>query len=146
MILYCDPKGRRALLRIPSTVGRRVCLCWAKSKPKGPKGSSGLVSRLTAAQRWTDTAFSRTRSALGAAVGLSALEGNSERFKIQGPESGLGFSYKSLKLLNYSLPAGQRHTYRSQLPLAEPAPWTRIWGCPEGGMFFRSFRFFELPP
>jgi len=28
----------RALLRIPSTIGRSVCLCWAKSKPKGPKG------------------------------------------------------------------------------------------------------------
>jgi len=25
------------LLRIPSTEGRSVCLCWAKSKPKGPK-------------------------------------------------------------------------------------------------------------
>ena len=36
-ILYCDPKGRRALLRVPSTVGRSVCLCWALSKPKGPK-------------------------------------------------------------------------------------------------------------
>ena len=28
-ILYCNPKGRRALLRVPSTVGRSVCLCWA---------------------------------------------------------------------------------------------------------------------
>ena len=27
-ILYYDPKGRRALLRVPSTVGRSVCLCW----------------------------------------------------------------------------------------------------------------------
>ena len=36
-ILYCSPKGRRALLRIPSTEGRSGCLCWAKSKPKGPK-------------------------------------------------------------------------------------------------------------
>ena len=36
--LYCNPKGRRAFLRIPSTVGRSVCLCWAPSKPKGPKG------------------------------------------------------------------------------------------------------------
>ena len=36
-ILYCNPKGRRALLRIPSSEGRSVCLCWAKSKPKGPK-------------------------------------------------------------------------------------------------------------
>ena len=26
------------MLRIPSTDGRSVCLCWAKSKPKGPKG------------------------------------------------------------------------------------------------------------
>ena len=30
-IFYCDPKGRRGLLRIPSTVGRSVCLCWALS-------------------------------------------------------------------------------------------------------------------
>ena len=37
-ILDCDPKGRRALLRIPSTVGRSVCLCWAPSQPKGPTG------------------------------------------------------------------------------------------------------------
>jgi len=37
-ILYCTPKGRRALLRIPSTEGRSVCLCWEHSKPKGPKG------------------------------------------------------------------------------------------------------------
>ena len=36
-ILCCDPKGRRALLRVPSTEGRGVCLCWALSKPKGPK-------------------------------------------------------------------------------------------------------------
>ena len=36
-ILHCDPKGRRALLRPPSTEGRSVCLCWAPSKPKGPK-------------------------------------------------------------------------------------------------------------
>ena len=39
-ILYCDPKGRRALLRVPSTVGRSVCLCWEHSKHKGPKGPS----------------------------------------------------------------------------------------------------------
>ena len=30
----------RALPRVPSTVGRSVCLCWALSKPKGPKGSN----------------------------------------------------------------------------------------------------------
>ena len=34
----CNPKGRRALLRVPSKIGRSVCLCWAKSKPKGPQG------------------------------------------------------------------------------------------------------------
>ena len=33
-ILYCNPKGRRAYLRVPSTEGRGVRLCWAKSKPK----------------------------------------------------------------------------------------------------------------
>ena len=38
-ILYCNPKGRRALLRIPSTEGRSVCLCWSKSKPNGTKGA-----------------------------------------------------------------------------------------------------------
>ena len=59
-ILYCTPKGRRALLRIPSTEGRSVCLCWAKSKPKGPKGPSsrtlrirGLVSLATASGQLT---------------------------------------------------------------------------------------------
>ena len=45
-ILNCNPKGRRALLRIPTTEGRSVCLCWAKSKPKGPKGSVKSLSRL----------------------------------------------------------------------------------------------------
>ena len=37
-ILYCTPKGRIALLRIPSSEGRSVCLWWEHSKPKGPKG------------------------------------------------------------------------------------------------------------
>ena len=37
-ILYCNPKGRRALLRIPPPEGRSVCLCWEHSKPKGLKG------------------------------------------------------------------------------------------------------------
>ena len=46
-ILYCDPKGRRALLRVPSTVERSVCLCWALSKPKGPKGSLSSVAYLS---------------------------------------------------------------------------------------------------
>ena len=32
-ILHFNPKGRRALLRVPSTVGRSVCLCWEHSKP-----------------------------------------------------------------------------------------------------------------
>ena len=40
-ILYCNPKGRRALLRIPSTEGRSVCLCGAPSKPKGPTRTEG---------------------------------------------------------------------------------------------------------
>jgi len=38
-ILYCNPKGRRASLRVPSTVGRSICLCWALSQPEGPKGA-----------------------------------------------------------------------------------------------------------
>ena len=29
------------MLRIPSTEGRSVCLCWAKSKPKGPTQNKG---------------------------------------------------------------------------------------------------------
>ena len=45
-ILYCNPKGRRALLRVPSTVGRSVCLCWEHSKPKGPKGLDNLLDRI----------------------------------------------------------------------------------------------------
>ena len=43
-ILYCTPKGCRALLLIPSTEGRSVCLCWAKSKPKGPKRPRAALS------------------------------------------------------------------------------------------------------
>ena len=43
-ILYCNPKGRRALLRIPSTEGRSVCLCWEHSKQKGPKRLSETSS------------------------------------------------------------------------------------------------------
>ena len=38
-IFCCTPRGCRALLRIPSTERRRVCLCWAPSKPKGPGGN-----------------------------------------------------------------------------------------------------------
>ena len=34
-ILDCNLKGHRALLRIPSTEGRSVCLCWKHSKSKG---------------------------------------------------------------------------------------------------------------
>ena len=37
-ILYCNPKGHRALLRVPSKEGRGVRLCWALSKPEGPQG------------------------------------------------------------------------------------------------------------
>ena len=59
-ILYCNPKGRRTLLRTPSTEGRSVCLCWAKSKPKGPK-EAGLWRdgpRITGVPRrlWVDRA------------------------------------------------------------------------------------------
>ena len=46
-ILYCNPKGRRALLRMPSTEGRSVCLCWAPSKPKGPKGGTLAQQHVT---------------------------------------------------------------------------------------------------
>jgi len=45
-ILYCNPKGGRALLRIPSTEGRGVCLCWAKSKPEGPQGRERACATL----------------------------------------------------------------------------------------------------
>ena len=37
-ILCCYPKGRRALLRVPSTEGRGVRICWAHSYPKRPQG------------------------------------------------------------------------------------------------------------
>ena len=50
-ILFCTPKGRRALLRIPSTEGRSVCLCWAPSKPKGPKGRPRVSSLLFLSSR-----------------------------------------------------------------------------------------------
>jgi hypothetical protein len=56
--LYCDPKGRRALLRTPSTEGRSVCLCWAKSKPKGPKGCTTQYEATTSSYtyaRWDTT-------------------------------------------------------------------------------------------
>ena len=43
-ILCCDPKGHRALLRVPSTEGRGVRLCWALSKPKGAEGLSSIRS------------------------------------------------------------------------------------------------------
>ena len=32
-----------SLLRVPSTEGRSVCLCWEHSKPKGPTGPIGSV-------------------------------------------------------------------------------------------------------
>ena len=51
-ILYCTPKGRRALLRIPSTEGRSVCLCWEHSKPEGPKGPAIPSTRRTRASAW----------------------------------------------------------------------------------------------
>jgi len=41
-ILYCNLNGRMALLRVPSTVGRSVCLCWEHSIPKGPKVPEAL--------------------------------------------------------------------------------------------------------
>ena len=50
-ILYSDLKGRRALLRVPFKVGRSVCLCWAKSKPKGPNGELEFGVDLRAAQQ-----------------------------------------------------------------------------------------------
>jgi len=49
---HCDPKGRRALLRTPSTEGRSVCLCWAPSKPKGPKGPLGHCRTLPIVLPW----------------------------------------------------------------------------------------------
>ena len=49
-IFCCDPKGHRALLRIPSTEGRGVRLCSALSKPKGPKG--GFKRKESASSSW----------------------------------------------------------------------------------------------
>ena len=37
----------RALLRIPTTGGRSVCLCWTKSNPKGPKATFCLEGSIT---------------------------------------------------------------------------------------------------
>jgi len=39
---------RERLLQILSTEGRSVCLCWAKSKPKRPKGKGGGGARTAA--------------------------------------------------------------------------------------------------
>jgi len=38
-VLCCEPKGSRAFLRILSTEGRGVRLCWALSKLKGTNGA-----------------------------------------------------------------------------------------------------------
>ena len=46
-IIFCDPKGCRALLRVPSTEGRIVCLCWALSNPKGPNRFGALAAGRT---------------------------------------------------------------------------------------------------
>jgi len=56
-ILCCYPKGRRALLRVPSTEGRGVCLCWALSKPKGPKLKEKRVRARTMYEPRTSTRF-----------------------------------------------------------------------------------------
>ena len=50
-ILDCDLKGRRALLRVPSSVGRSVCLCWEHSKPQGSKGQERIRSKKNAASQ-----------------------------------------------------------------------------------------------
>ena len=42
-VLHCTTKAPR----IPTTEGRSVCLCWAKSKPKGPKGPKPLRAQGT---------------------------------------------------------------------------------------------------
>ena len=36
--LYCDPKGRRALMHIFSAEGRGLCRCWTHSKHERPQG------------------------------------------------------------------------------------------------------------
>ena len=56
-ILYCDPKGRRALLQTPSKVGRSVCLWWEHSKPKEPKGRRSLQGYLAHKKTSTPLAF-----------------------------------------------------------------------------------------
>ena len=71
-ILYCDPKGRKALLRVPSTVGRSVCLCWEHSNPKGPKDGFRWTQRRQASQSpqsvlWRD-AFWRPQFAVGSSL------------------------------------------------------------------------------
>ena len=40
---FRDPSGSGAFLRILSTEGQGVCLCWAKSKSEGPQGPTHTV-------------------------------------------------------------------------------------------------------
>ena len=106
-LLYCNPKGRRALLRIPTTEGRSVCLCWAKSKPKGPNGPKDLKGG-------DDSATHREPSALYCWIleilyctpkgrrALPRIQSTEERsvclcwapFKPQGPEGWCAFNTK----------------------------------------------------
>ena len=51
----CDPKGRGDLLRVPSTEGRGVRLCWAPSKPNEPKGQQVVPDRGREGRRGSET-------------------------------------------------------------------------------------------
>ena len=61
-VLYCDPNGSRAFLRILSTEGRGVRIWWAHSKPKRPKQPS---SRLTILGQDTEVNFAGEAKASG---------------------------------------------------------------------------------
>jgi len=95
-VLYCDPKGTSAFLRILSTEGRGVRLCWAFSKPKGPKGSHGF---------YADLFYGRARCSpmLGAAI--------SDRYK------GLLFFVQNVKHLEKLLSKGFDFPRRRRTPL-----------------------------
>jgi len=59
-VLYCDPNGSRAFLRILSAEGRGVRLCWGKPKPKGSQARNcshvPYVSWISARRRCKDWA------------------------------------------------------------------------------------------
>ena len=63
-ILCCDPKGSRTFLRILSTKGRGVSLCWVTSKPRGPKNlKKSVVDYSSAIEKMSRYFHESTRQA-----------------------------------------------------------------------------------